>query len=378
MDISVVIPSYNHALYIQQAVESVFAQTFKNWELIVVDDGSTDATRALLDKSYAGHPQISLIYQTNQGAHQALNTAMGMAKGRYISILNSDDVYHPDRLQTLLAHCDKSSCGLAFTPLSPIDAQGAPLMDPVHPWRQLYARLMQEYEQAGPGEALLTGNFAVTTSNFFFRADLIKALGGFSHKRYNHDWDFMARLFRQGLDIVRVGDRPLLSYRLHDRNTITQNTLMARLELKQILRSMLPPQDPYLAKWATRMQINLRSIRREHQARLLAQVRAGYDTHIQNMLVDLEAQHAVQLGEVQQANQALTDLSQRLQQQTQALQAQCDTLQQQCDSLHHQKASLEEHLTLIHNSRSYRFAQRLSRLAASLRNLWHSKKIDDT
>ena len=364
MDISVVIPSYNHVLYIQEAVESVLAQTFKNWELIVVDDGSTDGTRALLDNNYAGHPQIRLIYQTNQGAHQALNTAMGLAKGRYISILNSDDVYHPDRLQTLLAYCDKTPCGLAFTPLSPIDAQSAPLMDPAHPWQQLYARLMQEYKQAGPREALLTGNFAVTTSNFFFRADLIKALGGFSHKRYNHDWDFMARLIRQGLEIVRVGDRPLLSYRLHDHNTITQNTLMARLELKQILRSMLPPQDPYLAKWVTRMQINLRSIRREHQARLLTQVRAGYDTHIQNMLVDLEAQHAVQLGDVQQANQALTDLSQRL--------------QQQCDSLHHQKASLEQHLKLIHSSRSYRFAQRLSRLAASLGHFWCSKKIDDT
>jgi glycosyltransferase involved in cell wall biosynthesis len=116
-------------LYIAEAIDSVLEQTFRNWELIVIDDGSTDGTRDLLDTRYAGHSQIRLIYQDNQGAHHAINTGMALAKGRYISILNSDDVYHPDRLQTLLMHCDATPCALAFTPLRPIDAQSAPIVD---------------------------------------------------------------------------------------------------------------------------------------------------------------------------------------------------------------------------------------------------------
>lgn len=354
IDISVVIPSYNHALYIAEAIDSVLGQTFCNWELVVIDDGSTDGTRALLDTRYASHSQIRLIYQNNQGAHHAINTGMALAKGRYISILNSDDVYHPERLQTLWAHCEASPCALAFTPLTPIDAHSAPITDEQHPWCLLYARLVREFQRGGARQALLTGNFAVTTSNFFFRADLLKTLGGFRKKRYNHDWDFMARLVRQGLEIACVGDKPLLSYRLHGHNTITQNTLMARLELKQILHNLVPPQDLYLAKLVTSIQTNLRSIRREHQARIVQQVRSGYDNHIQNMLADLQAQHAAQIGQLHDANQELKRKNQVLVNENQAL---VDTR----ESLLQQNASLEQQLTLIQSSRTYRFAQRLSR-----------------
>jgi glycosyltransferase involved in cell wall biosynthesis len=326
IDISVVIPSYNHSLYIAEAIDSVLEQTFRNWELIVIDDGSTDGTRDLLDTRYAGHSQIRLIYQDNQGAHHAINTGMALAKGRYISILNSDDVYHPDRLQTLLTHCGATPCALAFTPLRPIDAQGAPIVDFHHPWCQLYARLFREYSHSGAREALLTGNFAVTTSNFFFRADLLKILGGFRKKRYNHDWDFMARLVRQGLDIVCVGDKSLLSYRLHGHNTITQNTLMARVELKRVLNILVPTDDPYFARLVSRVELNMRSIRREHQDRIAKQMQAEYDNRIH-------------------------------------------LLKETSENQLQQYAALNQHLAEIHNSRSYRFAQHLSRVVHACRKL---------
>jgi glycosyltransferase involved in cell wall biosynthesis len=326
IDISVVIPSYNHALYIKEAIDSVLGQTVSNWELIVIDDGSTDGTRALLDNAYAGHSQIRLIYQNNQGAHHAINQGMSLAKGRYISILNSDDVYHPERLQTLLTHCETSPCALAFTPLGPIDAQGAPVVDVHHPWCLLYARLVREFSHGGARQALLTGNFAVTTSNFFFRADLLKTLVGFRKKRYNHDWDFMARLVQQGLDIVCVGDKPLMSYRLHGHNTITQNTLMARVELKRILRTLVPADDPYFARLVSRVELNMRSMRREHQVRITNQIRTEYDNHIH----------------------VLTETRENLLQQI---------------------AALNQHLVEIHNSRSYRFAQHLSRVSQACRRL---------
>jgi hypothetical protein len=137
-----------------------------------------------------------------------------------------------------------------------------------HPWCRLYARLIRELREDGVRMALLTGNFAITTSNFFFRRELVQELGGFSNLRYNHDWDFMARLVQRGLAIVCVGDEPLMSYRIHGNNTITQNTLKARLELKRVLHRLMPPADPYSARLISRIELNMRSIRREHEAML--------------------------------------------------------------------------------------------------------------
>jgi glycosyltransferase involved in cell wall biosynthesis len=410
LDISVVIPSYNHARFIIQAIESVLNQSHKNWELILVDDGSTDSTREILDQRYRDHKQIQLVYQTNHGAHHALNQGIALAKGRYVSILNSDDVYHPDRLKTLLTYCDASISGLAFTPVTPVNAEGAEILALDHPWCQLYAQLMRIYRQSGASEALLTGNFAVTSSNFFISTDLIQKLGGFRKKRYNHDWDLMARVLHQGHAIECVGQQSLLSYRIHDGNTITQNTLKARLELKQILQSFVPKNEPFLAKLLRQMQINMRSIRHEHQARVVQKLREGYDLHIHKMLQDLQAQHEQAFSQEQQRYQkaisdfqaqheqafskeqalyqkAITDFQaqheqafsqqlaryQKAQADEQALhqanlaalqsqyQAQIDTLNQTQNTLLLQISAQEHHLANILNSRSYQFAQFLSR-----------------
>lgn len=272
--VSVVLPSYNHRAYIEQAIESVLAQTLRSWELIVVDDGSSDGSPDLLQTRYGTHPQIRLVFQDNRGAHQAINRGIAMARGRYISILNSDDLYHPERLQTLLNHCEAQPCGLAFTPVAPIDAQGALISDPDHPWCRLYARLNNLYEQEGARLALLRGNFTVSTSNFFFPAERIAQIGGFRKKRYNHDWDFLARLLEHSHSLVCVGQRPLLSYRLHGHNTITQNTLMARVELKRILHQMVPANDRYTAALLAQTVLNMRSLRREHEVRLVHELQA--------------------------------------------------------------------------------------------------------
>ena len=347
VDVSVVIPSYNHAHYIVDTIESVLSQSFHNWELIVVDDGSTDHTRELLNQRYLENKQIHLVYQTNQGAHHALNHGIALAKGRYISILNSDDLYQPERLSILLKHCETHLCGLAFTHLTPIDADGAEILNPEHPWCQLYAKSMRLLHERGTKEALVTGNFAVTTSNFFISTELIKKLGGFRKKRYNHDWDLMVRVLQQGLDIQCVGHQSLMSYRIHEGNTITQNTLMARLELKQILQSLLPENDPYLAKLVLQMQINMRSIRHEHQARVVQKVREGYDHHIEKMLVDIQAQHQM----------ALSPEQAKLKDSMNGSNAQ---MQNQMDVMALQINSLERHLLEIQNSRSYQLSQFLS------------------
>ena len=99
-EISVIIPSYNHAPYIGYAVESVFSQSYTDFELIVVEDGSTDNSLEVL--SGFSDPRLRVLTQPNQGAHAAINRGLRAAMGEYLAILNSDDLYHPLRLAKMI------------------------------------------------------------------------------------------------------------------------------------------------------------------------------------------------------------------------------------------------------------------------------------
>ena len=97
LSVSVIIPTYNRAPYVVKAVESVLSQTFKDFELIVVDDGSTDGTRTALD-SYAG--RIKYVYQNNSGVSAARNAGISMATGKWVAFLDSDDEWAHNFLET--------------------------------------------------------------------------------------------------------------------------------------------------------------------------------------------------------------------------------------------------------------------------------------
>ena len=96
--VSVIMPAYNTEKYIRESIDSVLAQTFTDFELIIVDDGSTDATAAAV-QSYTD-PRIGLIRQSHQGVSVARNTGLDAAKGDYITFLDSADLYSPAFLKT--------------------------------------------------------------------------------------------------------------------------------------------------------------------------------------------------------------------------------------------------------------------------------------
>jgi len=96
--VSVIIPTYNKTLYIQQAIDSVLSRTYKDLQIIVVDDGSTDDTLSKL-KSYIHSNQITYIYQTNQGPSVARNAGLRVANGKYIKFLDSDDFLYPEQIE---------------------------------------------------------------------------------------------------------------------------------------------------------------------------------------------------------------------------------------------------------------------------------------
>ena len=121
--VSVVIATYNRANYIQETVESIFRQSFRDYELIVVDDGSTDDTGKILEPY---HARLQYIYQANSGPSRARNVGVRHARAPWIAFQDSDDLSEPDHLATLYAHANEHpGCGMVF-------ANGAYLGGPEH------------------------------------------------------------------------------------------------------------------------------------------------------------------------------------------------------------------------------------------------------
>ena len=98
---TVILPTYNRASLLDRAIQSVVAQTFLAWELIVVDDGSTDNTRQLVEQYQQSDPRIRYIYQSNAERSAARNNGIANALGNYICFLDSDDAFEPEHLQGL-------------------------------------------------------------------------------------------------------------------------------------------------------------------------------------------------------------------------------------------------------------------------------------
>jgi glycosyltransferase involved in cell wall biosynthesis len=98
--VSIILPTYNRATFLPEAFAAIHAQTFRHWELIVVDDGSTDGTRELVPRLTREFPQpVRYIYQENQGAYGARNTGLDNATGKYIAFYDSDDLWLPHHLK---------------------------------------------------------------------------------------------------------------------------------------------------------------------------------------------------------------------------------------------------------------------------------------
>ncbi|MBF0274623.1 MAG: glycosyltransferase [Nitrospinae bacterium] len=228
--VSVLMPAYNHESYIGEAIESVLEQNFSDFELIIIDDGSQDGTaekiREFKDK------RITFLRQENQGAAKTINRCLSLAQGEFIAILNSDDIYHPDRLSLLLEKMKDETNSFLITDITLIDEKGKTIEDKYHWWIRWYERIKENYSLINePLTVLFSGNYTVTTSNFFFRRSLLEKVGAMSEHRYIHDYDFAFKAIRanqKGFYFYR--EKKLLSYRLHGANEITGNKLYANFE----------------------------------------------------------------------------------------------------------------------------------------------------
>ena len=123
-DVSVIVPAYNVAEYIGECLNSLRNQELSNIEVLVVDDGSTDATAEIVAEFAAADPRIQLIRIENSGVYYARNRGLEIARGRFISFVDSDDYLHPAMLSSLLATADAQEAEVAFCDVMQFDAEG--------------------------------------------------------------------------------------------------------------------------------------------------------------------------------------------------------------------------------------------------------------
>ena len=223
--ISVVIPLYNHARFIEAAIESVLVQGVSVGEVIVVDDGSTDGSGEVVHRLASAEPRLTMWRQPNRGAHSALNAGLLRATGAFIAILNSDDAFAPGRLDAMLGLLDRDETAwMAASGIAFIDDNAAAVENAWHADAMAFAKSAGDF-----GTALLNGNFLVSTSNFVIRRETLEWVGLFAPLRYGHDLDFVLRLLLRG-GTVAMSDTGLLRYRMHGANTISEDHRRVRVD----------------------------------------------------------------------------------------------------------------------------------------------------
>lgn len=124
--VSIIMPTYNCGRFISESIRSVLAQTYPNWELIIVDDCSTDNTEDVV--TYFDDPRIHYLRnEQNKGAALTRNKALREAKGRYIAFLDSDDLWSPDKLERQIAFMEQNGYAFTYHEYTEIDEESMPL-----------------------------------------------------------------------------------------------------------------------------------------------------------------------------------------------------------------------------------------------------------
>lgn len=198
--ISVIVPCFNQAGFLSEAIESALGQTHEALEVVVVDDGSTDDTGAVA----ARYPSVSYVWQENRGLAAARNAGMAVSRGSYLVFLDSDDRLLPHALEAGLA-CHRAHEGFAFVfgTYRYIDARGRHLSPPV-----------RRTPTPDPYAALLRKNHIGMHATVMYRRDALERAGGFNPSlRAGEDYDLYLRIARR--EGIACHDTLVAEYRRH-------------------------------------------------------------------------------------------------------------------------------------------------------------------
>lgn len=206
VNVSVIIPTHNRGKFLRRTIDSVLKQTYKKYEIIVVDDGSTDNTREIV-QTYG--KKVRYIYQKNAGPSAARNKGIKNARGKYIAFLDSDDEFLPDKLKIQMKYLEEHpKCSFLYSYYYNVDKKGRvlKLREPKKCKKKSELRFL-----------LLTKVFTVRTSTVVVKKEVFEEVGYFNEDYpYSQDWDMWLRIVSQYKgNCIKV---PLAKYRLHNDN----------------------------------------------------------------------------------------------------------------------------------------------------------------
>jgi glycosyltransferase involved in cell wall biosynthesis len=219
-EVSIIIPTYNSAQYVVEAVESVLAQTWQDFEILVIDDGSTDETARVMHRYEA---PVRYIRQANGGVAVARNRGIAESRGRYVAFLDADDTWLPHKLErqmeTLRQQPHYRACYSAFTVVD-VD------LNPLGISRRQRRELTLE-------DLLTRGNIIGSICTVVCERALFDLVGGFDPALSQcADWDMWVRLAAQ-TEFLYV-DEPLVTYRQHGSN-MSRNAPLLEHDSLQVL-----------------------------------------------------------------------------------------------------------------------------------------------
>ena len=199
--VSVIMPAYNAEEYISEAVQSVMAQTYTNWELLILDDCSTDGTADKARCFSDLDPRITLYSNPkNIGVALTRNKGMALAKGSWVALLDSDDIWHKDKLEKQLVAAENTGADIIYCSYSLMDKNGEHLSDFIVPERTSYDDMLRKN--------------VIGCSTVFMRSPIL-IHHHFSTEYYHEDYVLWLELLKSGY-IAAASTDVLVDYRIVD------------------------------------------------------------------------------------------------------------------------------------------------------------------
>ena len=249
--VSVIIPVYNGEAYLADAIESVKDQTYTDWEIIAVDDGSKDRSPLILQEYEKGlSAKFRLLTQSNQGISPARNLAIEVSSGEYVALLDSDDVWFPEKLELQVSVLERmEEVAMVYSDCTVVDRQGNVIRKTYFEKPPLHGVIFRE---------LLLSN-CIPSSSALIRRSVFQQVGSFNPAyRIAMDYDLWLRIAdRYPIEVI---DRPLMQYRVHPGGISSNRAEMIRedLEITEMWLQQRPELGEQLSDRLLQKQRNFR------------------------------------------------------------------------------------------------------------------------
>lgn len=235
--LSIIVPVYNAEAYINECVDSILNQTFQDFEILLVDDGSRDGSAAIADKYAASFPdKIRVFHKPNGGASSARNLGLDNARGKYIGFVDSDDIILPDMYRTLIDELEFNHVSVVTSCLAEWDL-GYRFKGEKTPGKHSFRFLLKQ---------ILSWNEGTDVYTKLFRREVIGDLR-FKEGLINEDFRFLCEVFLKEGDVL-VTDHKFYKYRITPGSVTSEVNpkffdLFANLDY---IESLVPPEDKSL------------------------------------------------------------------------------------------------------------------------------------